>query len=36
MERMETLIRKYQVPASWITLEILEGLAMENIDKLNR
>lgn len=36
VERMETLIRKYQVPASWITLEILEGLAMENIDKLNQ
>ena len=35
-QRMEKLIRKYQVPARWITLEILEGLAMENIDKLNQ
>ena len=36
VERMEKLIKKYQVPAEWITLEILEGLAMENIDKLNQ
>ncbi len=36
VERMERLIQKYQVPAGWITLEILEGLAMENIDKLNQ
>ncbi len=36
VERMEKLIRKYQIPAGWITLEILEGLAMENIDKLNQ
>ena len=36
VERMEKLLKKYQVPAEWITLEILEGLAMENIDKLNQ
>lgn len=36
VERMEKLIKKYQVPAEWITLEILEGLAVENIDKLNQ
>lgn len=34
--RMEKLIEKYETPARWITLEILEGLAMENIDKLNQ
>lgn len=35
-ERMEKLVKKYQVPAKWITLEILERLAMENIDELNQ
>lgn len=29
------LIQKYRVPAELITLEILEGLAMENVEELN-
>ena len=36
VSRMKMLIEKYQVSANWITLEILEGLAMENIDELNQ
>lgn len=30
------LVEKYQIPPKLITLEILEGLAMENIKELNR
>ena len=29
------LLDRYQIPASLITLEILEGLALENVDELN-
>ena len=29
------LLRKYNIPARFITLEILEGLALENVDELN-
>lgn len=29
------LVRRYSVPAQFITLEILEGLALENIDEIN-
>lgn len=30
------LVDKYQVPTELITLEILEGLALENVDEINR
>ena len=35
IQNLERLIERYQVPASWITLEILEGLALENAGELN-
>lgn len=35
IDNMKALLEKYRVPASLITLEILEGLAMENIEELN-
>lgn len=35
IDNMRALLEKYQVPASLITLEILEGLAMKNIEELN-
>lgn len=33
---LTAVIEKYQVPANLITLEILEGLALENVDEFNR
>ena len=35
IQNLERLIDRYQIPASWITLEILEGLALENAEELN-
>ena len=32
---LRRLLDRYQIPASLITLEILEGLALENVDELN-
>ena len=34
-DKLKALLEKYQIPARLITLEILEGLAMENIEELN-
>lgn len=33
---LTAVIEKYQIPANLITLEILEGLALENVDEFNR
>ena len=35
VQTLKALIQKYGVPAQFITLEILEGLALENVDALN-
>lgn len=35
IQKLEHLTEQYQIPASWITLEILEGLALENAEELN-
>lgn len=35
VQRLTDLVKKYDVPARLITLEILEGLALENADELN-
>ncbi|WP_394965261.1 EAL domain-containing protein [Candidatus Allofournierella excrementigallinarum] len=35
IQKLERLTERYQIPASWITLEILEGLALENAGELN-
>lgn len=35
IDNMKALLEKYKIPADLITLEILEGLALENIDELN-
>lgn len=35
IDNMRRLVDKYRIPADLITLEILEGLAMENVDELN-
>ena len=35
IDNMKALLKKYQIPANLVTLEILEGLAMKNIDELN-
>lgn len=35
LKDLTNLLEKYGVSAKWITLEILEGLAMENADELN-
>lgn len=34
-DRLLAITRKYQVPPRYITLEILEGLALDNVEKLN-
>ncbi len=36
IDTLRGLVKKYQIPPKLITLEILEGLAMENIGELNR
>lgn len=36
VETLSKMVDKYQIPASLITLEILEGLAMENVEELNK
>lgn len=36
MQNLDHLIEKYKIPPQLITLEILEGLALENVDELNR
>ena len=36
MQKLNALLSRHQVPASLITLEILEGLALENPEELNR
>ena len=35
IEKLEELIARYRIPAEKITLEILEGLALENVEELN-
>ena len=35
IQNLQRLVEQYRIPASWITLEILEGLAMENAEELN-
>ncbi len=35
IDNMKRIIQKYDIPARLVTLEILEGLAMENVDVLN-
>ncbi len=35
LEKLTTVLEKYQVDAGMITLEILEGIALENVDQLN-
>lgn len=35
VEKLTELVSSYDVPANLITLEILEGLALENVDRLN-
>ena len=35
VRNLTCLLDRYQIPASLITLEILEGLALENVDELN-
>lgn len=35
VQSLTALVEKYQVPARLITLEILEGLALENVEELN-
>lgn len=35
VDRLKDLLDRYRIPAELITLEILEGLAMENIEELN-
>lgn len=36
MKNLDLLIEKYKIPPQYITLEILEGLALENVNELNR
>lgn len=36
VERLRYCLELYQVPASLITLEILEGLAVENVEEMNK
>lgn len=36
MNNLDRMIEKYDIPPRLITLEILEGLALENVDELNR
>ena len=35
VQRLTAILQKHRIPARFITLEILEGLALENIDELN-
>ena len=35
IDRMKTILAKYRIPENMITLEILEGLALENTNELN-
>ena len=35
VQKMKKLINKYQIPAQLITLEILEGMALDNLEDLN-
>lgn len=35
VQNLSNLVAKYKIPCNLITLEILEGLAMENVDQLN-
>lgn len=36
IENLKSLLDKYQIPAELISLEILEGLASENVNELNK
>ena len=36
IERMKKMIEKYQIPAELITLEILEGIAIDDVNGMNR
>lgn len=36
LDRLTELLKKYQVDAGMITLEVLEGIALENVDQLNQ
>ena len=35
IQTMSRLVEEYQIPANLITLEILEGLALERVEELN-
>ncbi|HJB15401.1 MAG TPA: EAL domain-containing protein [Candidatus Blautia excrementipullorum] len=35
VQKMTDLLKKYRIPAQFITLEILEGMALDNVDELN-
>ena len=35
IDRLKEILDRYEIPPSLITLEILEGLALENVDELN-
>lgn len=35
VEMLCSLVEKYDIPANWITLEILEGLALTNVEQIN-
>lgn len=35
-DNLEGILKKYEIPPSLITLEILEGIAMDNLNHLNR
>lgn len=36
LKELLAIVDKYQIPTELITLEILEGLALENVDEINR
>lgn len=36
MQKLTVILTEYQVPAHLIILEIPEGLALENLDELNK
>lgn len=36
LKNLLAIVEKYRIPAELITLEILEGLAVENVDEINR
>lgn len=35
-DNLQQILNRYQVPSKWITLEIIEGIATDNLEDLNR